>query len=125
MMGARHFGGKRQRRKQACVMVAELFVLPRYLSDVAGNDPAAHGSDPQQVIRIVRDHLHYDPAGRRLPGTQHLTTLFGKFRDDLPALAARARLTLEETHARRSYRNYMDLLRSFRDALPEIARGAD
>ena len=68
MMGAKHFGGPKQRAKRACIMVAKDYVLPKYLSDLAGNDPAAHGGDPREVIRIVRDHFHRDPVGGRLPG---------------------------------------------------------
>ena len=122
MMGARCFGSKQQRQKRACVMVAAPFVLPRYLSDIAGNDPIEHSNQPKNIIRIVRDHFHSDPKGRALPGAQHFNDLFDSFRADLPKLATTARLTVDEVHARRGYRNYMDMLRAFREALPEIAK---
>ena len=122
MMGAKHFGGPKQRAKQACILVANDFVLPKYLSDLAGNDPAAHNDDPRQVIKIVRDHLHNDPAGKRLPGAAHITDLFDEFCSILPGLAQEARLTVEEVHARRGYKNFMDLLIGFCSALPN---GAD
>lgn len=51
MMGARHFGRGRQRSKRACIMVAQDHVLPRYLSDLAGNDPVAHQDDPREIVR--------------------------------------------------------------------------
>ncbi len=124
MMGAKRFGAKQQRQKRACIMVAESFVLPRYLSDIAGNDPAVHSNQPKNIIRIVRDHLHYDPKGRTLPGAQHFNDLLDTFRADLPKLATNARLTADEVHARRGYRNYMDMLRAFREALPAIAKSA-
>ncbi len=47
--------------------------------------------------------------------------LFERFRADVPFLARQARLTLEEVHARLGYRNYMDLLRGFCEALPVVA----
>jgi hypothetical protein len=122
-MGARRFGGKRQKQKRACVMVATPFVLPRYLSDIAGNDPAAHSNEPRNIIRIVRDYFHRDPDGRALPGAQRFCDLFDSFRADLPSLAKTANLTAAEVQARRGYRNYMDMLRAFREALPEIAKG--
>jgi len=121
MLGAKRFGGPRQKQKRACIMVAEPYALPRYLSDIAGADPAAHQSNPGEVIRIVRDHLHTDPKGTILPGAQHLRIALDKFKRDLPGLAATARLTVEEAHARRSYRNFMDLLTGFRDALRSVA----
>jgi hypothetical protein len=120
-IGARHFGSDRQRRKRICVMVAREHVLPRYLSDLAGSDPAVHGGNPHEVIRIVRDHLHRSPQGHGLPGAAHIIELHERFRGDLPFLARQARLTVQEAHARLGYRNYMDLLRAFCVAIPGVA----
>ena len=122
MMGAREFGSGRQRDKRACIMVTGEHVLPRYLSDLAGSDPAMHGDDPREVIRIVRDHLHTAPDGRGLPGAAHIATLFERFRRDVPLLADEARLTLDEVHARLGYRNYMDLVRAFCTTVAQLAR---
>jgi hypothetical protein len=122
MMGAKYFGAGRQRSKRACIMMAHDHTLPRYLSDLAGNDPAAHRDDPHKVIRIVRDHLHMSPEGRRLPGAAHIVELFGKFRGDLPFLADQTRLTAAEVHARLGYRNFMDLARAFCAAVPRVAQ---
>jgi hypothetical protein len=120
MMGAKRYGGGRQRAKRAVIMVAEPFIMPRFLSDLSGNDPRAHHNDSRNVIRIVRDHLHADPAGERLPGAAHMADLLDEFRDDLPDLATAANLTLEEVDPYRGYRNYMDMLRSFRDTIHDI-----
>jgi len=122
MMGAKYFGGPKQRAKQACILVANDFVLPTYLSDLAGNDPAAHNDDPRQVIKIVRDHLHNDPAGKRLPGVLHIAKLFDDFSANLPVLARQAQLTVEEVHARRGYNNFMDLLLGYCSALPDVGK---
>ena len=121
MMGAKHFGGPKQRNKRACIMVAEDHVMPRYLSDLGGNDPEAHGDNPREVIRIIRDYLHNDPDGNRLPGAAHITALFDQFRADLPHLAQQAQLTIAEVHARRSYKNFMDILRGFSAAVRGVA----
>ena len=121
MMGARRFGAGRQKAKRACIMVAENFVLPAYLSDLAGNDPMPHGGDQRAVIRIVRDALHCDPTGTVLPGATHIGDLLDEFRKDLPKLAAAARLTLDEVHPYRGYRNFMGMLRTFRDLMDDIA----
>lgn len=120
-MGARQYGSARQRCKRTCIMVARQHALPRYLSDLAGADPAAHGEDPHEVIRIVRDHLHRSPSGHNLPGAGHMIELFERFKSDLPFLAKQARLTVEETHARLGYRNYMDLLVAFCAAVHDVA----
>lgn len=121
VMGARLYGIRRQRSKRACIMVGRDYVLPRYLSDLAGSDPEAHEERPHEVIRIVRGYLHTSPSGQGLPGAAHMIELFERFRSDLPFLARQARLTVEETHARLGYRNYMDLLGGFCAAVPGVA----
>lgn len=121
MMGAKRFGTKRQKEKRAVIMVAEHYVMPRFLSDLAGNDPGVHDNNPKKVIRIIRDHLHTSSEGQSLPGAAFMSDLLDEFRSDLPALASAAKLTLDEAHPYRGYRNYMDLARSFRDTVGEIA----
>ncbi len=121
-MGARQYGSGRQRSKRACIMAAREHALPRYLSDLAGYDPVVHGDSPHALIRVVRDHLHKSPRGDGLPGAAHIVELFERFRGDVPFLARQARLTVAEAHARTGYRNYMDLLRGFCRAIPEVAK---
>ena len=113
MMGAKKFGPPKQARKRACIMTSVDYVLPHYLSDLAGNDTASHGDDPHAVIKIVRDHLHYDPDGKALPGATHMAQLFDTFRQELNQLARKAKLTASEVHARHGYRTFMDILRTW------------
>lgn len=118
MMGAKAYGGPAQRRKRACIMIAAQFALPASLSDLAGNDPAHHDNDPDNVIAIVRDFLHCDPDGRLLPGADAFIRVFQIFNRDLPDIAQRARLAVpRDTHARLSYRNFMALLEGFCDSI--------
>ena len=79
-MGAKHFGGPKQSRNSALIMVRERYKLPAYLSDLAGADPAAHGGDPHAVLRIVRGYLHRTPAGKLLPGPRSYVAGFTKFK---------------------------------------------
>lgn len=123
-MGARRFGDERQRSKRACIMVSREHVMPRFLSDLAGNDARVHGDDPHEVIRIVRSHLHKAPGGTALPGAAHMIVLFERFRLDLPLLAERAKLTMDEVHPRLAYRNFMDVLEAFCSTVPLVAAGS-
>jgi hypothetical protein len=122
-MGAKRFGNARQKAKRAVIMISKPFEMPRFLSDLAGNDPKSHGDDPREVIRIIRDHLHTDPAQVRLPGATHMSDLLDEFREDLPELAMAAKLSLDEVHPYRGYRNYLALLRGFRETTRKIAGG--
>lgn len=121
VMGARRFGDGRHRRKRACIMVSREHVMPRFLSDLAGNDARVHGDDPNEIIRVVRSHLHKSPEGTTLPGAAHIIALFEQFKRDLPFLAERARLTMPEIHPRLAYRNFMDVLEAFCSAAPLMA----
>ena len=61
-MGAKRFGGPGRYQDRIKIMVAEAYRLPAYLSDLGGNDPTAHHSDPATVIRIVRNFLQRTPT---------------------------------------------------------------
>lgn len=106
-LGAKRFGGKRQRVKSALVMVAEKYRLPAYLSDLGGNDPAAHGGDPEKVIAIVRRYLHSTPQGMVLPGAQRFMSRFRQFQTDLPKIAAQYEIGDGEVHPLEDFRTYV------------------
>ncbi len=107
VIGAKRFGSERQRSKSAVIMVSEPYRLPIYLSDLGGNDPLAHRGNASSIVRIVRDSLHRYPSGQPLPGATHLTKILRQFYSDLPRLARAARLTMEEVHPFRGYRNFL------------------
>jgi hypothetical protein len=107
VLGARRFGGRRQRVKSALIMVAEKYRLPAYLSDLGGNDPAAHGGNPERIIAIVRRYLHSTPQGVVLPGPQKFTSRFHQFQRDLPKIAAQYEIGDGEVHPLEDYRTYV------------------
>ncbi len=113
LMGARRFGGKRQRAKTAAIMVSEPYRLPAYLSDLAGNDPSAHHGRPEEVIRIVRRYLHQTPDGATLPGANRIIAEFRRFQSELPDLGEEADLTPDEIDPFRDYRTYLQLVTGF------------
>lgn len=112
-LGAHRFGGKRHKTKAALAMVAVPYTLPIYLSDAAGSDPAAHGGDPTEVIRIVRRFLHARPDGSQLPGAASIRDAFARFKSDVPKLAADLSIAADEIDPLRDYRDYVALLRAF------------
>ncbi len=113
MMGARRFGGRRQKTKTALIMVTEPYKLPVYLSDLAGNDPYAHHGQPSEVIRIVRRYLHTRPDGTPLPGAARIATDFARFEAELPKIAAALGLKPDEVDPFQEYRTYIDILATF------------
>lgn len=109
-LGAKHFGGRRQRKKRSLVMTKSRREWAPTMSDLAGVDPFFHGSKPDAAIRAVRDFLHASPNGRVLPGETALIADHRRFLRDLPGMAEAARQT--EAEALR-YRNYITFLQEF------------
>ena len=56
-LGAKRFGNTEQRKKSTLVLDIDPFRYRNFISDIAGNDPHAHGGEPVQAIRKVRDWL--------------------------------------------------------------------
>ncbi len=112
-MGAKYFGGPSKRKNSALIMVREQYALSAYLSDLGGNDPAAHRGNPNEVIRIVSRYLSTTPDGRVLPGPQYLIGLFAAFKDRLPDMARKLDRAPDEVHPFHDYGTYCLLLNEF------------
>jgi hypothetical protein len=112
-IGASRFGGKLHRTKTALIMVSVPYRLPIYLSDLGGNDPRAHGDQPEEVIRIVRGYLHARPDGSQLPGAARVLSEFKRFKASLPALAAALLIAPDELDPYRDYRDYVAIAAEF------------
>jgi hypothetical protein len=109
-LGARHFGGPRQKRKRTLVLAKSRSEWAPTISDLAGIDPTFHSGKPDRAIRAVRDFLHNAPAGSVLPGETALIADHRRFLRDLPAIAETARQTPEEAMR---YKNYVTFLQQF------------
>jgi hypothetical protein len=62
-LGAKRFGTGPQKRKSCLVIDRDKYRYQEFISDIAGQDIAAHGNDPAQAIRAVRDWLSVSKAG--------------------------------------------------------------
>lgn len=98
-------------------MVREPYVLPAYLSDLAGNDPFHHNGDPREVVRIVSRYLHRTPAGKLVPGAQAINDWFTQFLRHRPDLAAEAHRRRSEVDAFNDYRVYVVFVEAFLKAV--------
>lgn len=115
-LGAKHFGGRRQRLKRCLVLARSRREWTPTISDLAGVDPAFHAGKPDAAIRAARDFLHAAPDGNVLPGETALIADYRRFLRDLPKMADVARQTAEEALR---YRNYMAFLEDFLVLRPE------
>ncbi len=93
--GARRFGAKAQARKRFLLLDNEPFQYQKTMSDAAGLDPRAHGNDPEKLIGCVRDFLAEGLDPKPI-GPTRISALYSEFHLALPAITARAELTLAD-----------------------------
>jgi hypothetical protein len=101
-LGARLLGEARHRRKRALILDAQRHRYDAVLSDISGQDIEAHGNDPEQVIRCVRNWLseHRSHNAAPLPGAAAIQADYRRFQAEVEALLARRRLDAEDlTHS--------------------------
>jgi hypothetical protein len=110
-LGAKRYG--RRPRDRIKILIRRQHALPRYLSDLAGNDPEAHNNKPNQIIRITRNFLHQSQTGQALPGPSHLIGVFRKFKQRLPRIARDIDCKPEEVRAYRHYPTFVHCLTTF------------
>ncbi len=119
-LGAKRFG--RRQADRIKIMVDKPYQLPAYLSDLGGNDPDAHGDEPRNVIRIVRNFLQRSPRGEPLPGPAKLARDFQRFKARLPAIAATIGFLPEEVSGYGDYPTFAWCVNTF---LTETGPDAD
>ena len=95
--GAKRFGRAEQKSKICLILDVEQYRYQKFLSDIAGQDIAAHDGDIGNAIRCVRDWLSDAmPKSIRIPGGKAMATRYGVFRDELPATCERIHLSIDE-----------------------------
>lgn len=88
-LGAKRFGRPDHKRKICLILDIERYRYQKFISDIAGQDIAAHGGDPTQAIRIVRDWLsNATPKPLRVPSGRTIAARYKTFRVDLPVMCA-------------------------------------
>lgn len=95
-LGAKRFGNAVQRRKTCLVLDREPYRYQAFLSDIAGQDIAAHGADPARAIGAVRDWLAAGQRRRPPPGGAAITRRFAQFSTALPGILDDLRLGRDE-----------------------------
>jgi hypothetical protein len=96
-LGARRFGLGPQSKKSCLVLDRDKYRYQEFISDIAGQDIAAHGDEIADAIKAVRDWLAVSKAGiDRPPGAAAIRKRYTKFVDELPVICADAELQLEE-----------------------------
>ena len=85
-LGAKRFGNPAQRRKTCLVLDREPYRYQAFLSDIAGQDIAAHCGEPAQATGAVRNWLATGQRRRPLPGGAEIARRFAEFSTALPGI---------------------------------------
>jgi hypothetical protein len=96
-LGAKRYGRGEQKRKNCLILDVERYRYQKFISDIAGQDIAAHGGDLAHAIQLVRDWLsNLTPASLRLPGGRAITRRYILFRIALPTSCDQLDVTPDE-----------------------------
>jgi hypothetical protein len=95
-LGARKFGGRVQARKKALILDREPHRYQAFMSDIGGQDIHAHGGDVGRLIEEIATWLRDEARAQNVPGGRAIAAEYGRFRADLPSIAATKRLEPDE-----------------------------
>jgi hypothetical protein len=111
-LGCKQFGSGRNKAKRILVLDSEAHRYRSSISDIAGQDIAVHGDDPNKAIECVRAWLNSESRAKRirLPGAREISRRYLAFRNDLPALAKENRLEMSELEKLEYFGDYLELL---------------
>lgn len=103
-LGAKRYGSRNQKLKSCLILDLERYRFQKFISDIAGQDIAAHGGEPPRAIRAIRDWLSNTmPKSVAIPGGTAITTRYEMFRAELPSLCERLNLRVDEL----TFNNYV------------------
>lgn len=89
-LGAKRFGDERQKKKRCLILDVEQFRFQKFISDLAGMDIAAHGTDPRVMARCTRNWLVTVSKRKSIPTEAGLLQSYDSFDAALPELAENA-----------------------------------
>ncbi len=89
-LGCKQYGKPYQQEKVFLVLDTEQYRYQKYISDLAGRDPAAHHDSEQEVINNVRDwlRLELDPSLVKTPSGALVFKRYQQFKLALPSICA-------------------------------------
>lgn len=87
-LGCKRYGNAYHQEKVILVLDTEDYRYQKYISDLAGRDPAAHHDNIEEVINEVRNwlRLELDPKLAKTPGGSRIYQRYSRFQLALPAI---------------------------------------
>jgi hypothetical protein len=85
-LGAKRYGNQEQKRKRILILDSEQYRYQRFISDIAGQDIRAHGSEQARAIEMVATWLRVQSRSTGAPGGRRIAREFAEFQRHLPAI---------------------------------------
>lgn len=95
-LGAKKYGPKKQKAKNALILDREAFRYQQFISDIAGQDIHAHNGDVAKLIGEVATWLRDAASQHDVPGGVAIAAEYQAFVADLPNLCAAKQLHPDE-----------------------------
>jgi len=92
-LGCRAYGAG-QSEKTFLIFDRDRFRFQTYVSDIAGQDIAEHGNEPNTAIARVRDWLRTETGRADIPGAKAMQSKYVNFRRALPEICDRFELDI-------------------------------
>jgi hypothetical protein len=108
-IGAARFGTASQARKICLILDRDRYRFQKFISDISGQDIAAHKDDPEAAIRALRKWLASLGLVERIPGGGSIIKRYREFQKILPQILARLDLEHDEV----SYADYTNIVSSW------------
>ncbi|HAT2150149.1 TPA: hypothetical protein NHH79_001103 [Legionella pneumophila] len=95
-LGAMNFGVDEQKEKNCLILDCEPYRYQAFISDIAGHDIRSHNSDPEELIKLVRNWLNDASTDKIIPGGREIVRRFRAFEEDLPTICAAVPIDIDE-----------------------------
>ena len=78
-LGARKFGGKRQKEKSCIIFDSHEYRYLEFISDISGQDIKSHNNDPEEIITKIRNWLNTFEELRPIPGAEAIIRQYKQY----------------------------------------------
>jgi hypothetical protein len=110
--GAKKFGDKYQKSKNALIFEREKFLYQQYISAISGVDTKAHNNDVYLVICKIRDWLKIVSKRRNLPSAEKIFEQYLDFQSRLTVISEELSLNINDI----TFDDFCSLVENLMDA---------
>jgi hypothetical protein len=117
-VGAARFGATAQKNKMCLILDKERYRFQKFISEIGGQDIAAHKGETDNAIKALRNWLASIPTKAVLPGGAAIVRRHRAFRSEMPNILQRVELEPDEV----TFPDYVNLVQTWLVEQPRPAR---